>query len=298
MPISDGLGETAYEEGLETVLPEDAAPCRHAGAPPPDVVRKVDDLIQKLVTETAVLAKYGLTAEEYRDALPSAIEAARGSMSASNADRRRFLLDILEALQQACLVDSITKPQYGDDTVYRLGITGFGHVAIIQKGCPDGTHSSIRWSVPDWAREAYLWWLCDSMKSEPGEHVAKGIQRMRPRLLDSADRTVDGVIFHNHLCGTPKRLCPKQDRAVQIGAQLVPPPCIYVTPDSDPQAANLNWDGKQQRVFPGILLKLFGIDEQALPAYVGHVGFQRRSDQVRTTISARFGVGRSTTYRR
>jgi hypothetical protein len=261
-------------------------------------VHKVDDLIQKLVTETDILARYGLTAAEYRDALPAAIEAARGSMSASNAGRRRFLLNILEALQQTGLVDSVTKPQYGDDTVYRLAVPRFGHVAIIQKGCPDGTHSSIRWSVPDWARETYLWWLCDSMKAEPGEHIAKGIQRMRGRILDPADRTVDGVIFHNYLCGTPKRLCPKQDRAVQIGAQLVPPPCVYVTPDSDTQATDLNWDGRQQRVFPGILLSLFGIDEQALPAYVGHVGFQRKSGGVRTTISARFGIGRSTTYRR
>ncbi len=280
------------------MLSDNAAPCRHAGAPPPEVVHKVEDLIQKLVTETDVLARYGLTVEEYRDALPAAIEVARGSMSANNADRRRFLFDILEALQQAGLVDSVTKPQYGDDTVYRLVVPGFGHVAIIQKGCPDGTHSSIRWSVPEWARETYLWWLCDSMKAEPGEHIAKGIQRMRSRLLDPADRTVDGVIFHNHLCGTPKRLCPKQDRAVQIGARLVPPPCVYVTPDSHTQATDLNWDGQQQRVFPGILLGLFGIDKQALPAYVGHVGFQRKIGQVRTTITARFGAGRLSTYRR
>lgn len=278
------------------MLPDDAAPCHHAGAPPPEVVHKVDGLINKLVTETEILARYGLTAEEYRDALPAAIEATRGRMSASNAGRRRFLLDILKALQQAGLVDSVTKPQYGDDTVYRLAVPGLGNVAIIQKGCPDGAHSSIRWSVPDWARETYLWWLCDSMKAEPGEHVAKGIQRMRSRILDPADRTVDGVIFHNHLCGTPKRLCPKQDRAVRIGGQPVPPPCVYVTPDT--QATDLNWDGRQQRVFPGILLSLFGIGEQILPAYVGHVGFQRKSGEVRTTISARFGVGRSTTYRR
>ncbi|MEU7713318.1 hypothetical protein ACGFLT_30475 [Micromonospora chalcea] len=259
----------------------------------------MDYLIQNLAADGDVLARYGLTAEEYRDAMPAAIEAARGSMSASNADRRQFLLDILDALSKAALVDRVTKPQYGDDTVYRLTIPSFGSVAIIQKGCPDGAHSSIRWSVPDWARETYLWWLCDSMKAEPGEHIAKGVQRMRSRVLDPTDRTVDGVIFHNHLCGTPKRRCPKQDRAVQIGGRVVPPPCVYIMPDSSkPNASDLNWAGTQQRFFPGILLGLFGIDEQALPAYVGHVGFQRKSGEVRTTISARFGVGSSTTYRR
>lgn len=280
------------------MLPSSAAPCRHAGAPPQEIVDKVDEMIQKLVTETGVLARYGLTADEYRDALPAAIEAARGSMSASNSGRRRFLLDILEALQLAGLVTSVAKPQYGDDTVYRLAIPGFGDVAIIQKGCPDGAHSSVRWSVPGWARETYLWWLCDSMKAEPGEHIAKGIQRMRSRYLDPSERAVDGVIFHNHLCGTPKRLCPKQDYAVQIGGRLVPPPCVFVMPDASPNARQLNWDGTQQRFFPGVLLRLFGIDEQALMAYVGHVGFQRKGGEVRTTISARFGIGRSTMYRR
>jgi len=280
------------------VLPEDAAPCRHAGAPPLDVVRKVDNLIQNLITETDMLARYGLSSDEYRDALPVAIEAARGSMSASNSDRRRFLLTILEALQQAGLVEGITKPQYGRDTVYRLIVPGLGDVAIIQKGCPDGEHGSVRWSVPSWARETYLWWLCDSTKSEPGEHVVKGIQRMRSRLLDPGDRTLDGVVFHNHLCGTPQRRCPKQNHAVKIGTQLVPPPCVYITPGSGPDPTDLNWESSQQRVFPGILLSLFGIDEHALPAYVGHVGFEQKGSEFRTTISARFGFGRSTTYRR
>lgn len=258
----------------------------------------MDNLIRTLFTEPDILARYGLSAEEYRDALPAAIERVRGSMSAGNASRREFLLNILEALEQKGLARIVTKPRYGANTVYRLAVPGFGDVAIIQKGCPDGPHGSTRWSVPDWAQETYLWWLCDSLKSEPGEHIAKGIQRMRSRLLDPADRTVDGVIFHDPFCGTPTRLCPKQDRAVQIGGQMVPPPCVYVTPDSDSQTSDLNWDGKRQRVFPGILLSLFGIDAQALQAYVGHVGFQRKGGEIRTTISARFGVGRFTTYRR
>lgn len=280
------------------MLPEAAAPCRHAGAPAPEVVDKVAHLIQKLGSEPQILARHGLTVEEYRDALPAAIEAARGSMSASNSDRRRFLLDLLQALEGAGLVDSVTKPQYGDDTVYRLAAPGFGDVAVIQKGCPDGAHSSVRWSVPDWARETYLWWLCDSMKAEPGEHVAKGIQRMRGRFFDPTARAVDGVIFHNDLCGTSKRLCPKQERSLRIGDRSVPPPCVYVLPDSGAPAGEMNWDGRQQRVFPAILLRLFGIDGQEASAYVGHVGFQRRGGQDRTTISSRFGVGRSTTYRR
>ncbi|WBB77757.1 hypothetical protein O7606_15920 [Micromonospora sp. WMMD882] len=261
-------------------------------------------LIQQLATESDLLARHGLTVEEYRDALPAAVEAARGSMSASNSDRRQFLLSVLEALQEAGLAQSVTKPQYGDDTVYRLSVAGIGNVAIIQKGCPDGAHSSVRWSVPDWAQETYLWWLCPSLNAEPGEHIAKGSNRLRGRFFDAAaPGTLDGVIFHNDLCGTSRRRCPKEAHAIQIGAHLVPPPCIYVMPDRQPTtsqasgAAEWNWDGRTQRLFPGILLSLFGISEQTLPTYVGHVGFQRKGGTVRTTISARFGLGRSATYR-
>jgi hypothetical protein len=276
----------------------EAAPCRHAGAPLTKVVQRVDELIQNLSAETDLLARYGLTADEYRDALPAAIETVRGRMSASTSDRRRFLLEILEALRTEGLVASVTVPQYGDDTVYRLEIAGFGSVAVIQKGCPDGVHSSVNWSVPAWARETYLWWLCDSMKAEPGEHIAKGIQRMRTRFLESSERVVDGVVFHNDLCGTSKRLCPKKNRAVMIGGQAVPPPCIYTMRCDDSLAPDPTWSVGQDLVFPGILLMLFGIDASLLPAYVGQVSFQRKGVDARTSISARFGVGRSTTVRR
>ncbi|WP_157632320.1 hypothetical protein [Salinispora pacifica] len=260
-------------------------------------------LIQQLATERDLLARHGLTTEEYRDALPAAVEAARGSMSASNSDRRQFLLDVLAALRDAGLVQAVTKPQYGDDTIYRLSVEKLGDIAIIQKGCPDGAHSSVRWSIPDWANEAYLWWLCPSLSAEPGEHIAKGVKRLRGRFFDEMPGALDGVIFHNDLCGTSRRLCPKKAYATQIGQHLVPPPCIYVMPDRQPDASTANgavewnWDGSKQREFPRILLSLFGISEQAFPAYVGHVGFQRKGRTVRTTISARFGLGRSATYR-
>jgi hypothetical protein len=37
--------------------------------------------------------------------------------------------------------------------------------------------------------------------------------------------------------------------------------------------------------------------DQDIPAYVGYVGFQNRGSQLRSTMTSRFGPGRSTTYR-
>lgn len=276
---------------------EKAAPCRHPGAPPEAVVVKVSNVLASLAEDSAYLATKGLTAEEYRSALPAAIQKLRGSRAAGNANRRQFLVGLFERMLQLGLIMKLESPRYGDDTVYRLSINGFGDVAIIQKGCPDGAHSSVRWAAPDWAKETYLWWICDSLTLEPGEHVGKGINRLRQRFFSDAPDAVDGVIFHNELCGTSNRPCPKVDRALSIDDMLVPPPCVYIMPEHCKEGADWNWDGARNRVFPAILLAMFNISADEVPAYIGFVGFQKRGGTLRSTISSPFGPGRSTNFR-
>jgi hypothetical protein len=53
----------------------------------------------------------------------------------------------------------------------------------------------------------------------------------------------------------------------------------------------------RQRRFPAVLLAAFGVPLARVPAYTGYVGFQRRSGVLRTTITARYGYGKSTTFR-
>ena len=283
--------------GSGNMSAEIAAPCRHAGAPPEAVVVKTVQTIIAIASDEAFLATKGLTPEEYQAALPAAIEALRGRKSASNADRRRFLAAIFEEMLKRGVVSRIAAPTYGDDTVYRLTIPEFGDIAIIQKGCPDGAHSSVRWSTPDWARKTYLWWLCSSLSYEPGEHVAKGVNRLRQRFFSEAPDTVDGIIFHNDLCGGAHRPCPKFRRAIEINGHQTPPPCIYVMPERDEASTVWNWDGAATRRFPAILMSLFGLTAENAAAYTGYVGFQRRAGSIRTTITSRFGPARSTTLR-
>ncbi|MFI9403665.1 hypothetical protein [Nocardia sp. NPDC052316] len=274
-----------------------AAPCRHAGVPLPAVVDSVTRLIQQLADDPEVLTKYGLTADEYRSALPGAIEQFRGRRSASTSGRKMFLADLLQGLVDAGLVAYMEKPEYGDNTVYRLEISGFGDVAIIQKGCPDGAHSSKRWKVPEWARETYLWWLCDSTRYEPGAHIDKGVKRLLGEFRGTRPDTLSGIIFHNDMCGTPNRPCPKSAYGLEVGRVRVPPPCVYVMPDRNPEADAWNWNGEVERVFPAILLQAFGIAPAQAAQFIGHVGFQKRRDDTKTIITSRFGTGRATTFR-
>ena len=195
------------------------------------------------------------------------------------------------------LISTYDIPAYGDDTVYRLAIEGIGEVAIIQKGCPDGAHSSVRWTRPSWASETYLWWLCSSLAYEPGEHVVKGVNRLRQRFFSEASGHLDGVIFHNQLCGSLNRPCPKASKSIDISGKRVPPPCIYTMPDPAPGSMEWNWDGGQSRLFPSVLLRLFEIAPDERAAFQGHVGFQKRGGSLRSTITSRYGLGRSSTFR-
>jgi len=263
------------------------------------VVARTVAAIKSLANHPEVLSQYGISPSEFTSALPSAIESVRGSMSASNADRRQFLFNVLTHIVDRGLATRVTKPDYGGDTVYRLDVPSAGAVAIIQKGCPDGAHSSLRWTVPDWAQETYLWWLCPSLKGHPGEHIVKGVNRLRRRFFaDPQSRALSGVIFHNDLCGTAQRPCPKQQLAAEIHGQLIPAPCVYTMPERQHDTTTWNWTGSRDLKFPAVLLQAFDIRAADAETFTGFVGFQRKANgTIRTTVTTRFGAGRSSTYR-
>ena len=273
-----------------------AAPCRHKRAAPEAVVAQVLRLIQTIDEDDAYLRSHGLSPEEFRLALPVAIEQMRGRSAASNKERRDFLALIFDHLVSSRAIDRYTVPDYGRDTVYRLSIPDIGDVAVVQKGCPDGKHSSVAWSVPDWAVETYLWWLCPSLKNEPGWHVSAGVKRLRGEFFSPRLDALDGVIFHDRTCGTDHRPCPKMGHAVRIGDVDVPPPCIWALPKRS-NGPDYNWDGGRTLRFPAILLSAFGLESPEIPFYTGHVGFKESSRGSRTTITSRFGPGKTTTSR-
>ena len=275
---------------------EQAAPCRHRGAPPQAVVTQVVRIVEAIGEDSAYLHSRGLSTEEFRLALPIAIEQMRGRSSATNKERRDFLTLVFEHLLAIRAITSYTPPNYGSDTVYRLAVPNLGDVAVIQKGCPDGKHSSVAWTAPDWAAETYLWWLCPSLKNDPGWHISAGVKRLRAEFFSARPDALDGVIFHNRTCGTDQRPCPKMQHATRIGDSDVPPPCIWVLPRRA-DGPDFNWGGARTLRFPNVLLSAFGIESPRIPLYTGHVGFRESSRTSRTTITSRFGPGKTTAFR-
>ena len=276
---------------------EESAPCRHAGAPSTELIDKVAGSIDAIRSNRDYLASQGISPEEFDSALPAAIQRLRGRDAASTSDRKRFLRSILEGLPQAGLASRVDCPTYGNDTIYRVVLPDFGDVAVIQKGCPDGAHSSTAWAVPSWAKETYLWWLCPSLAHEPGDHVYRGINRLKKRFFSDESGQVDAVVFHNEMCGTPSRPCPKSGRSRELTGQALPPPCIYVLPRQELGTMQWNWDGTRRLVFAEILLSLFGVDKKAAPSFTGFAGYKRAGAEIRVRIDSHYGPGRSTTFR-
>jgi hypothetical protein len=255
-------------------------------------------LSSSLATDKAYLESHGLTPEEFVHALPTAVERLRGRMAASNQKRRDFVEEVVNLLVDAGVVLRYQRPKYGDDTVYRLFMRGGMQVGLIQKGCPDGKHSSVAWSRPYWADELYLWWVCDSKNVEPGEHIWKGITRVRGKVSIPEEDQIDGLIFYNQLCGTPDRPCPKLDHAVERNGLKLPPPCIYVFPRWEPGQSSLNWRGEAQRAFPAQLLSAFGISQDQAANFTGHVGFRISGETVTSTeVTSHYGTSKATTAR-
>lgn len=255
-------------------------------------------LSSALPVDRDYLQEHGLSPEEYTQAFPTAIQKLRGRMAASNRRRRDFVEEVVNLLAERGVVDRYEKPKYGRDTIYRLFMSGGTQVGLIQKGCPDGRHSSVTWSRPSWADELYLWWVCGSKNAEPGEHVWMGVTRVRGKVSAPGEDQLDGLIFYNELCGTPDRPCPKLEYAVERSGLKLPPPCIYVFPRWESGQGNLNWRGDVQRAFPSRLLSAFGIDAAQAPNFIGYVGFRLSGGTVTNTeITGRYGTSKATTAR-
>src|SRR5262249_24583233 len=156
---------------------------------------------------------------------------------------RSFVEMVLVAMIEHKIISTFEKPKYGADTVYCVQLPNGKKIALIQKGCPDGSHSSIQWTRPDWATETYLWWLCSSQRQHPGEHIWKGVGRLKHKVSETDDQ-LDGIIFYNELCGTAMRPCPKADRGVELGGKWCPPPCVYVFPKWQRDVREINWRGE------------------------------------------------------
>jgi hypothetical protein len=114
-------------------------------------------------------------------------------------------------------------------------ITIGNEISIVeQKGCLDGNNINISERPPQ-ATEFYIWGLCTNQGSDLAKGVWSAIMRVTADMV-ATGKQVDGLIIWDMLCGSSQRPCPKLINAptiaTEIGSLRLPPPCIYLLPQT------------------------------------------------------------------
>ncbi|KWN68477.1 hypothetical protein [Burkholderia stagnalis] len=259
--------------------------------------KRIEDFAEVLKTQAHTLGKHGLSEHEFYNSglFRGAIERVRGQFSATMRDKRDFVRHVLNTMQDRGHIKEWESAGEANRHDYRVELNS-GRIAVIElKGCLDGNNTNI-FERPAHAQEFVVWSVCTNPGADPRHNAWSGIHTRLSAEIISRDQRVDGLIVWDMVCGTIGRPCPKlaaaPDRAIEIGAFHVPPPCIYVFPNTIPSPRN-NPNPMAQSLSDVQLLDAFNncfggaADEVTYVDFeVSHVG----SDTVRTTQLRRNGI--------
>jgi len=210
----------------------------------PETRARLDAYVEALRQAAPHIGAHGLTPDEFHSSgiFRSAIEQLRGIQAASMTEKRNFMAEILNHLQQSALVRDWAYQGAGERHDYQVRMPT-GRISVVEtKGCLDGNNTNI-FERPPQADEFIVWSLCQNPGSDPRLNAWSGIHtRLSAEIIHRRQR-VDGVVIWDMVCGTVGRPCPKlaanAARTTRIGAvRSVPPPCIYLFPRSIPDARN------------------------------------------------------------
>ena len=199
---------------------------------------KIKAFAGTLETEAHTLGDHGLSEHEFYASglFRGAIERLRGQFAATMRDKRTFVRDVLNYMQDRDFIkdwESAGEANRHDYSVYFHD----GHIAVIElKGCLDGNNTNI-FERPSHANEFIIWSICTNAASDPRRNVWSGIHTRLSAEIISRNQQVDGAIIWDMMCGTVGRPCPKlmsgdTERITEVSQYRLPPPCIYVFPST------------------------------------------------------------------
>jgi hypothetical protein len=210
----------------------------------PETRARIDAYVEALRQAAPTIGAHGLDPEEFWNSgiFRSAVERLRGTQAASMTEKRAFVADVLNYLQDAALIESWSYRGSGERHDYEVRLPS-GRISVVEtKGCLDGNNTNI-FERPPQADEFIIWSLCQNPGSDPRHNAWSGIHtRLGAEIIHRRQR-VDGLVIWDMVCGTVGRPCPKltakPERATQVGdSRSVPPPCVYLFPRSIPDARN------------------------------------------------------------
>ena len=249
-----------------------------------------------LKAEAHTLGDHGLSEHDFYASglFRGAIERVRGQFSADMAEKREFVRQVLNHMQDQGFIAEWESAEAANRHDYEV-ILNSGRVAVIElKGCLDGNNTNIFERPPN-AQEFVIWSVCTNRGADPRGNARSGIHARLSSEIIVREQRVDGVIIWDMVCGTFGRPCPKlggvAGRITEIGHYRLPPPCIYVLPDTIPHARN-NPHARAQRLADVELLTAFHNCYGGQSAEVNYVDYraeQRGADIHRSTTVTRGG---------
>ena len=258
---------------------------------------KIREYTEILKTQAHLLGTHGLDEVEFYNSglFRGAIERIRGQFSATMRDKREFVQQILNHMQDGGYIAEWNVSGSENRHDYTVSMPT-GKTAVIElKGCLDGNNTNI-FERPPHAHEFIVWSVCSNPGADPRRNVWSGIHTRLSAEIISRSQRVDGLIVWDWVCGTVGRPCPKisgesDPRMTELGHFRLPPPCIYMFPATIPSPRN-NPNPPPQALEDVELLdafaKCFKANEHDL-SYVSISVGHAEADTVRSTTIVRNG---------
>jgi hypothetical protein len=258
---------------------------------------RIEAFAEVLRVEAHRLGAHGLTeAEFYNSGLfRGAIERIRGQFSATMREKRQFVRQVLNHMQDQGHIANWESA--GDANRHDYSVTmPNGRVAVIElKGCLDGNNTNI-FERPPHAQEFILWSVCTNPGADPRHNAWSGIHTRLSAEIISRQQRVDGLIVWDMVCGTVGRPCPRltanPTRATLLGPYRLPPPCLYAFPGTIPSPRN-NPHPVAQALADVSILSAFANCFGARPDEVSYVDFEvmhQGAETSRRTTVRRAGI--------
>jgi len=256
-------------------------------------------LLNLNVEHPDVLEAHGLNPSDYHDGLVfrSAVESIRGHFIAGAMRGRQDLVgDALYTAKEKGLIHAYQATGRGARYDFEAIVDPERRrrLAIEVKG---GEGNSINISErPLWADEFVVWCHLDgAVVNQPAKNANSIIFGRVSRFIVKDRKQIDVVVIRDRLCGTSARPCPKYPEGGK--SPLGVAPCIFLMPVSPPTEENPEpaVHDISTAIFPGIVLRAFGVTPGAYEknVYYVSIGLERDDKGVMrktTTVSHRGDV--------
>lgn len=262
-----------------------------------DLQAKIREYAEILKTQAHKLGGHGLDELDFYNSglFRGAIERIRGQFSATMREKREFVQQILNHMQDGGFIGEWNVSGSENRHDYTITMPD-GRTAVIElKGCLDGNNTNI-FERPPHAHEFIIWSVCSNPGADPRRNAWSGIHTRLSAEIISRSQRVDGLIIWDWVCGTTGRPCPKitgenDPRITQISHFRLPPPCIYLFPSTIPSPRN-NPNPAPQSLDQVHILKAFADCFKADANDISQVAFtvaHAEADTVRSTQVVRGG---------